>query len=63
MAHTPADPPAAALQIAVLAGGGPNHGGQTWATDGFSAITSFMVFILLSRSHAVSCRWQNPTQG
>ena len=35
MAHTPADPPAAALQIAVLAGGGPNHGGQTLGNGRF----------------------------
>ena len=35
MAHTPADPPAAALQIAVLAGGGPDHGGQTLGNGRF----------------------------
>ena len=35
MAHTPAYPPAVPLQIAVLAGSGPDHGGQTLGNGRF----------------------------
>ena len=35
MAHTPAHSPAVSLQVAVLAGGGPDHGGQTLGNGRF----------------------------
>ena len=61
--QAPGHQPTAALQVAVFAGGGPQHGGQGVCHRGFLGNYQFHFCFLLSRSHAVSSLWQKPTQG
>ena len=42
MSHAPADPPAVPLQVAVLTGCCPNHGGQTLGNRGFLSNHEFI---------------------
>ena len=66
MPQAPAHQPAVAFQITVPAVRGPQHGSQRFCNRGFLRDHQSILchgFFLLSRSHAVSCRWQNPTQG
>ena len=63
MPQAPGHQPAAALQVAVFAGSGPQHGGQGFCHRRLLSNYQFHFCFLLSRSHAVSSLWQKPTQG
>ena len=61
--QAPGHQPAVALQVSVSAGGSPQYCGQRLGDRGLLSNYQFHFCLLLSRSHAVSSLWQNPTQG